>query len=72
MIHPLLTSEISGGACIKSQDSTPKLLSTIVPQAQGPSPIFSTTGHTFWRIVVDQTTGLDNVTYEVMFIAAVN
>ncbi|KAL5506640.1 hypothetical protein EMCRGX_G008340 [Ephydatia muelleri] len=56
--------------CIKSQDSTPKLLSTIV--AQGPSPIFSTTGHTFWRIVVDQTTGLDNVTYEVMFIAAVN
>ncbi|KAL5506624.1 hypothetical protein EMCRGX_G008310 [Ephydatia muelleri] len=58
--------------CIKSQDSTPKLLSTIVPQAQGPSPIFSTTGHTFRRIVVDQTTGLDNATYEVMFIAAVN
>eukprot|EP00731_Ephydatia_muelleri_P004059 Em0002g235a len=58
--------------CIKSQDSSPKLLSTIVSQAQGPSPIFSTTGHTFRRIVVDQTTGLDNVTYEVMFIAAVN
>ncbi|KAL5506710.1 hypothetical protein EMCRGX_G008437 [Ephydatia muelleri] len=41
-------------------------------QAQGPSPIFSATGHTFRRIVVDQTTGLDNMTYEVMFIAAVN
>eukprot|EP00731_Ephydatia_muelleri_P004194 Em0002g370a len=37
-------------------------------QAQGPSPIFSATGHTFRRIVVDHTTGLDNVTYEVMFI----
>eukprot|EP00731_Ephydatia_muelleri_P003983 Em0002g159a len=58
--------------CVKSKDSTPKLLSTIMPQAQGPSPIFSATGHTFRRIVVDQTTGLDNVTYEVMFIVAVN
>ena len=37
-------------------------------QAQGPSPIFSATGHTFRRIVVDQTTGQDNVTYVVMFI----
>ena len=44
--------------CVKSQDSIPKLLSTIVSQTQGPSPIFSATGHSFRRIVVDQTTGL--------------
>ena len=52
--------------------SHPRLLlpppQCVKSQAQGPSPIFSATGHTFRRIVVDHTTGLDNVTYEVMFI----
>ena len=43
--HPRLPSPPP--QCVNSQASTPKLLSTIVPQAQGPSPIFSATGYTF-------------------------
>ena len=58
--------------CSRTQDSTPKLLSAVMTQDHGPSPLFSATGYTFTKIVVDQTTGLDNLMYEVMFIAAVN
>ncbi|KAL5506700.1 hypothetical protein EMCRGX_G008425 [Ephydatia muelleri] len=64
------------GAPVDSHLRFPSLLPSAsshkTSQAQGPSPIFSATGHTFRRIVVDQTTGLDSMTYEVMFIAAVN
>ena len=67
-----LQSHLLPPQCSKTQDSTPKLLRAVVTQDQGPSPIFSATGYTFTKIVVDQTTGLDNIMYEVMFIAAVN
>ena len=73
-LHTSVTSSLSSPPpqCSRTQDYTAKLLSAIVTQDQGPSPIFSATGYTFTKIVVDQTTGLDNIMYEVMFIAAVN